>query len=109
MFAPASMPTERPARFWHWVGAGRTTAVPMILQTLVDGAAVVGGGARLHGDGRVPLADVAYDSRAVTPGTLFFCVPGEHADGHEREDDDDVHVRIRLPRARDDPRRDRHG
>jgi len=78
-FASASMPTERPARFRRRAGAGRTTAVPMILQTLVDGVR----GARLHGDGSVPIADVAYDSRAVTPGTLFFCVPGEHVDGHD--------------------------
>jgi len=84
MFASASMPTERPARLGQRVGAGRTTAVPMILQTLIDGAPVVGiGGARLRGDGGVAVADVAYDSRAVTPGTLFFCVPGEHADGHD--------------------------
>jgi len=51
----------------------------MILQTLVDDAR----GARLHGDGGVRIDDVAYDSRAVTPGTLFFCVPGEHVDGHD--------------------------
>src|SRR5918997_1959312 len=31
----------------------------------------------------VEVRDVAYDARAVTPGTLFFCVPGEHADGHD--------------------------
>jgi UDP-N-acetylmuramoyl-L-alanyl-D-glutamate--2,6-diaminopimelate ligase len=73
------MPTERPARFRRRVGAGGTTAVPMILQTFVDGAR----GARLHGDGGARIDDVAYDSRAVTPGTLFFCVPGEHVDGHD--------------------------
>ncbi len=28
------------------------------------------------------IADLAYDARAVTPGTLFFCVPGRNADGH---------------------------
>jgi len=35
--------------------------------------------------GRVPvaIADVAYDARAVGPGSLFFCVPGTRADGHE--------------------------
>jgi UDP-N-acetylmuramoyl-L-alanyl-D-glutamate--2,6-diaminopimelate ligase len=26
---------------------------------------------------------LAYDSRRVAPGTLFFCVPGEKVDGHE--------------------------
>jgi UDP-N-acetylmuramoyl-L-alanyl-D-glutamate--2,6-diaminopimelate ligase len=35
------------------------------------------------GDLDVELASLAYDSRKVGPGTLFFCVPGEKADGHE--------------------------
>jgi UDP-N-acetylmuramoyl-L-alanyl-D-glutamate--2,6-diaminopimelate ligase len=26
---------------------------------------------------------LAYDSRKVSPGTLFFAVPGDHADGHQ--------------------------
>jgi UDP-N-acetylmuramoyl-L-alanyl-D-glutamate--2,6-diaminopimelate ligase len=29
------------------------------------------------------VRSLAYDSRRVEPGTLFFCVPGEHHDGHE--------------------------
>ena len=31
----------------------------------------------------VDVRDLAYDARAVTPGALFFAVPGEHADGHD--------------------------
>jgi len=31
----------------------------------------------------VEIADLAYDSHAVRPGTLFFCVPGHERDGHE--------------------------
>ena len=31
----------------------------------------------------VEIRDLAYDARAVTPGTLFFAVPGERADGHD--------------------------
>jgi UDP-N-acetylmuramoyl-L-alanyl-D-glutamate--2,6-diaminopimelate ligase len=31
----------------------------------------------------VEVADLAYDARQVTPGTLFVCVPGHKADGHE--------------------------
>jgi UDP-N-acetylmuramoyl-L-alanyl-D-glutamate--2,6-diaminopimelate ligase len=30
----------------------------------------------------VDVAELAYDTRAVMPGTLFFCVRGAHADGH---------------------------
>jgi UDP-N-acetylmuramoyl-L-alanyl-D-glutamate--2,6-diaminopimelate ligase len=29
------------------------------------------------------VRDLAYDARAVTPGALFFAVPGERADGHD--------------------------
>src|ERR1700730_9096261 len=29
------------------------------------------------------IADLAYDNRRVTPGTLFFCVPGFTRDGHD--------------------------
>src|SRR5215207_2328320 len=40
-------------------------------------------GARIVGDATVEVADLAYDSRKVGPGTLFFCFPGERADGHD--------------------------
>ncbi|MFL5872887.1 MAG: UDP-N-acetylmuramoyl-L-alanyl-D-glutamate--2,6-diaminopimelate ligase [Solirubrobacterales bacterium] len=39
--------------------------------------------ARVVGDASIEIADLAYDSRKVEPGTLFFCVVGEKADGHE--------------------------
>jgi UDP-N-acetylmuramoyl-L-alanyl-D-glutamate--2,6-diaminopimelate ligase len=39
-------------------------------------------GARVVGDGSVEVRDLAYDSRKVEPGTLFFCVVGEKVDGH---------------------------
>jgi len=35
------------------------------------------------GAGAVEITGLAYDSRRVTPGTLFFCVPGFNSDGHE--------------------------
>jgi UDP-N-acetylmuramoyl-L-alanyl-D-glutamate--2,6-diaminopimelate ligase len=31
----------------------------------------------------VEVRDLAYDARAVTPGALFFAVPGQRADGHD--------------------------
>jgi UDP-N-acetylmuramoyl-L-alanyl-D-glutamate--2,6-diaminopimelate ligase len=31
----------------------------------------------------VEILDLAYDARDVEPGTLFFCVPGSRADGHD--------------------------
>jgi UDP-N-acetylmuramoyl-L-alanyl-D-glutamate--2,6-diaminopimelate ligase len=37
----------------------------------------------VRGGAPVDVTDLAYDARAVTPGALFFCVPGERADGHE--------------------------
>jgi UDP-N-acetylmuramoyl-L-alanyl-D-glutamate--2,6-diaminopimelate ligase len=39
--------------------------------------------ARIVGDPAVEVGSLAYDSRKVGPGTLFFCVPGEKVDGHE--------------------------
>ena len=35
--------------------------------------------------GRAPavVRELAYEARAVTPGALFFCVPGAQADGHD--------------------------
>jgi UDP-N-acetylmuramoyl-L-alanyl-D-glutamate--2,6-diaminopimelate ligase len=36
-----------------------------------------------RGEIDVEISSLAYDSRTVHPGTLFFCVPGERADGHD--------------------------
>ena len=54
----------------------------MTLRELLDAAGI----AAPPGDpGRddVPIAGLAYRSEGVTPGTLFFCVPGFVVDGHE--------------------------
>jgi UDP-N-acetylmuramoyl-L-alanyl-D-glutamate--2,6-diaminopimelate ligase len=37
---------------------------------------------RVVNEGSAEIAELAYDTRAVTPGTLFFCVPGATVDGH---------------------------
>jgi UDP-N-acetylmuramoyl-L-alanyl-D-glutamate--2,6-diaminopimelate ligase len=36
----------------------------------------------IHGDDSTVVSDVDYDSRSVSPGTLFFCVTGFTTDGH---------------------------
>jgi UDP-N-acetylmuramoyl-L-alanyl-D-glutamate--2,6-diaminopimelate ligase len=36
----------------------------------------------VEGDAAVEVTAVTHDSRAVVPGTLFCCVPGERVDGH---------------------------
>jgi UDP-N-acetylmuramoyl-L-alanyl-D-glutamate--2,6-diaminopimelate ligase len=51
----------------------------VILRKLIADTAV----ARTLGDLDIEISELAYDSRNVQPGTLFFCVPGEKVDGHE--------------------------
>ena len=36
-----------------------------------------------NGAPEVEISSLAYSSQSVTPGTLFFCVPGFRADGHD--------------------------
>jgi UDP-N-acetylmuramoyl-L-alanyl-D-glutamate--2,6-diaminopimelate ligase len=53
------------------------------IERLIETALAVSG--LVHstvGDLGVEVTDVAMDSRAVTPGSLFACVPGAHSDGH---------------------------
>ena len=57
----------------------RPRIAAMELRELLAGAEV----AEIAGDGEVEIAGLAYDSRSVEPGTLFFCVPGQRSDGHE--------------------------
>jgi UDP-N-acetylmuramoyl-L-alanyl-D-glutamate--2,6-diaminopimelate ligase len=47
---------------------------------LADVAAVVG--AEVRGDPDDTVRDASHDSRDVPAGSLFFCMPGEHVDGH---------------------------
>jgi UDP-N-acetylmuramoyl-L-alanyl-D-glutamate--2,6-diaminopimelate ligase len=37
----------------------------------------------VRGGAPTDVTDLAYDTRAVVPGALYFCVPGERADGHD--------------------------
>ncbi|CAN5201767.1 UDP-N-acetylmuramoyl-L-alanyl-D-glutamate--2,6-diaminopimelate ligase [soil metagenome] len=50
----------------------------MELREVLDGVR-----AEVEGDPAVEIRDLAYDNRRVQPGTLFFCVPGATADGHD--------------------------
>jgi UDP-N-acetylmuramoyl-L-alanyl-D-glutamate--2,6-diaminopimelate ligase len=58
---------------------------PFPTVTLSDAAAVARAEVR-DDDGR-SLADASYDSRAVVPGSVFFCIPGVHDDGHDHAAD----------------------
>jgi UDP-N-acetylmuramoyl-L-alanyl-D-glutamate--2,6-diaminopimelate ligase len=51
----------------------------MRLSELIAGAEVDA----VRGDTEVEITGLAYDSRRAGPGTLFFCVPGHDADGHD--------------------------
>jgi UDP-N-acetylmuramoyl-L-alanyl-D-glutamate--2,6-diaminopimelate ligase len=51
----------------------------MRVSELIEGVAVKA----VRGDVAVEIADLAYDSRRVGPGTLFFCVRGMSSDGHD--------------------------
>jgi len=41
------------------------------------------GPVEVRGGATTEIADLAYDTREVSPGALFFCVLGERVDGHE--------------------------
>ncbi len=47
----------------------------MRLADVIDGAP--------PGASELDITELAYDNRAVAPGTLFFCYPGQTRDGHE--------------------------
>src|SRR4051812_14185346 len=50
---------------------------------LVELLRAAGLAAEVRGDSSVEISDLAYDSRRVGGGTLFFCFPGEKTDGHD--------------------------
>jgi len=58
---------------------------PFPAVTLTDVAAVAR--AEIRDDDGRSLLGATSDSRAVTPGSLFFCIPGEHDDGHRHAAD----------------------
>src|SRR5215211_4706877 len=55
------------------------TSAPMDLERFI----VALGPTEVVDQAPVEVRDLAYDTRSVTPGALFFCVRGASADGHE--------------------------
>jgi UDP-N-acetylmuramoyl-L-alanyl-D-glutamate--2,6-diaminopimelate ligase len=51
----------------------------MDLELLIDALAPV----EVVGQAPVDVADLAYDAREAGPGSLYFCIPGARADGHD--------------------------
>lgn len=49
----------------------------------LDELSAAAGGRIVRGDGAEEIEDVAFDSSRVRPGTLFVCVRGMSADGHD--------------------------
>lgn len=47
------------------------------LETLLSGIETI----EVSGDGSCEITSIEYDSRRVTPGSLFVALPGEHVDG----------------------------
>ncbi|MPY95222.1 MAG: UDP-N-acetylmuramoyl-L-alanyl-D-glutamate--2,6-diaminopimelate ligase [Acidimicrobiia bacterium] len=80
---PPRRPSSRPGRPRSPQPSRPTTAGPMAERSrrLAELAAAAPGG-QLEGEGETLVSDVAFDSRAVVPGALFCCVPGQQVDGH---------------------------
>ena len=38
---------------------------------------------QIYGDEEIEIEDIVYDSRKVKNGTMFVCLKGENADGHD--------------------------
>ena len=55
----------------------------MKLDELTGGLAAAIHGGEEAGGVHVEIEELAYDSRTVRRGALFFCVPGFQSDGHE--------------------------
>ena len=51
----------------------------MDLEFLIDALAP----AEVVGAAAADISDLAYDARDAGPGSLYFCIPGTRADGHD--------------------------
>src|SRR5437773_39664 len=70
--------------FGDELGAGRRR-VPLLDSLVVDLERLIAvlAPAEVVGQAETTVRDLAYDARSVGAGSLFFCVPGERADGHD--------------------------
>ena len=50
---------------------------------LVKDLAALVKGAVIKGDKETKVTGMEHDSRKVTQGTMFVCIPGAHVDGHD--------------------------
>ena len=58
-------------------------AVPRIASVNLDDLTRLLAATESSAAGTVEITDLAYDSRRVAPGAVFFCVPGSQVDGHD--------------------------
>lgn len=55
----------------------------MQLRTLLEGLRLHGLSVEVEGPAEAEISGLAYDSRAVQAGDVFFCIPGFRMDGHD--------------------------
>jgi UDP-N-acetylmuramoyl-L-alanyl-D-glutamate--2,6-diaminopimelate ligase len=67
----------------EWGARRRRTALLDSLVVDLERLIAVLAPAEVVGQAAAEIHDLAYDARAAGPGSLFFCVPGERADGHD--------------------------
>jgi UDP-N-acetylmuramoyl-L-alanyl-D-glutamate--2,6-diaminopimelate ligase len=86
MSVAVTMRTKAPhlSHFGDDLGTGRRLA-PLLDSLVVDLERLIAvlAPAEVVGRADTTIHDLAYDARAARAGSLFFCVPGERADGHD--------------------------
>ena len=74
-----SVPRSREVRSARPPGSCFTSLPPVELEELIRALAPE----EVVGRANVDILDLAYEGQAATLGSLFFCVPGARADGHD--------------------------
>jgi UDP-N-acetylmuramoyl-L-alanyl-D-glutamate--2,6-diaminopimelate ligase len=81
-------PRVKNSRIWGYFGddsGAGWRSTPLLDSLVVDLERLIAvlGPAEVVGSADTAVGDLAYDARAARPGSLFFCVPGQRADGHD--------------------------